>query len=91
MAVSEFWEYVESMREERVKRTIPAEYKLGDKQYWHPKYTDQQILDMYYKEQESLGPVLGKLTEADIDDLISSWDANEVTLEEGVEELPSEH
>lgn len=81
LAVHALWEFIEAKREEKVKRTIPKEMKLGDKQYWHPRYSDADILEMYYKQDVSLGPVLDTLTETDVDNLLASWDENEVTYE----------
>lgn len=70
----EFWEAFTAMREQKRKKTLPASMKLGDNQYWHPKYTDEEILDKIFRTFTSIGPVTDSATDEEILDLMDEWD-----------------
>lgn len=70
----EFHEYLTNMRKAQKKGTIPANAKLKDNQTWVPKYTDQEIINMYFAKAQSYGPVSEAMSKNDLLDLMNDWD-----------------
>lgn len=76
-AVMEFWEFLTMMREDKRKKRIPASAKLGDNQYWAPKYTDEEILDKIFLKFEKEHLISATMSDGDIMDILDEWDLEE--------------
>lgn len=80
-AALEFHEYLTSMRKQQKKVRVTNDMKLKDNQTWGPKYTDKQILDKYFGESLSYGPVSDALTPDELEDIMLDWDPSQTQYE----------
>ena len=75
-AVLEFWDFLENMREQQRKVSVPSSMRLKDNQTWGRKWTDEEILEKYAQSRQRYGPVSDAITEDELWDVMEDWDTS---------------
>jgi len=83
-AVHDYWKWHSNQREVQKQVKTTAKDKLKDGYHYVPRYTDQDILDMYYAQGRGvlLDPLVATTTDAE---LLEFFDDDEETISEGTE------